>query len=99
MLMPLLHSRDAEILKVETAALEEERAALAEEVRTAEPHLLAAKYGAASEELGNPIKIGALDHAGEIEVLATKFEEVVKRAALVTHCGPKYSSPSSCFGQ
>ena len=99
-MMPLLYAHDAEVLQVEAAALEEERAALAKEVRAAEEHLLAAQYGAASQGPGNPTKILMLDQtpANNIKVLAAKFEEVVTRAALVTHCGPKYMESSSCYG-
>jgi len=100
-MMPLLVARDAEILRVEAAALEDERTALAAQVRTADQHLLAAQYGAASQELGNPANILFLDQhmVNEIQVLATKLEDVVKRAALVTHCGPRFlGSSSSCYG-
>lgn len=98
-MMPLLLARDADVLRVEAAALEEERTALADEVRKAEPHLQAAQYGAASQELGNPHKIAALDRASDIKALAAKFEDVVKRAALVTHCGQKFlASASACYG-
>jgi hypothetical protein len=90
-MMPLLLARDAEVLQVEGAALEEERAALAAQVRSADQHLLAAQYGAASQELGNPTHIAFLDQiiVNDIKVLASKLEEVAKRAALVTRCGQK----------
>jgi hypothetical protein len=99
-MMPLLLAHDAEVLKLEAAALEEERTALAAQVAAANQHLLAAQYGAASQELGNPAQILFLDQqiANEIMVLVTKLEEVVKRAALVTHCGPKYlANAASCY--
>ncbi len=100
-MMPLLYARDAEVLRLEAAAVEEERAAMAEEVRTADQHLLAAQYGAASQELGNPAHILFLDQhiAEEIKVLATKFEDVVTRAAFVTHCGLEYFvDTKGCYG-
>jgi hypothetical protein len=59
----------------------------------------AAMYGAASQELGNPTHIAVLDRsiANDIQVLATRLEEIVKRAALVTHCGLKVlANPGSC---
>jgi hypothetical protein len=98
-MMPLLVARDAEVLKVEAAALEEERAALAVQVRTADQHLQAAQYGAASQELGNPTHIIMLDQtiANDIRVFALKFEDVVKRAALVTHCGAKFLASAPCY--
>jgi hypothetical protein len=99
-MMPLLLARDAEVLQVEAAALEEERTALAAQVRSADQHLLAAQYGAVSQELGNPTHIAMLDQTivNDIQVLATKFEEVVKRAVLVTHCGQKFLGGAvSCY--
>lgn len=100
-MMPLLYTRDAEILQVEAAAVEEERAALAAQVRTADAHLLAAQYGGLSQELGNPTQIGYLDmiYVGEIKALVVKFEELTKRAAYITHCGTSYLVSSTCYGQ
>jgi hypothetical protein len=103
-LMQLQTARDAEVLAVEVPALEEERRALAEEVRTADQHLQAAQYGAASQEIGNPTPIGFLDISAvrHITELAAKFEDIVKRAAFATHCGDKYftqfGSFISCYG-
>lgn len=101
-MMPLLRARDAEILQVEAAALEEERTALAPQVRLADGHLLAAQYGAASQELGHPAYIAHLDGvvAGEIGSLANRLESVAKRAALVAHCGDKLlSNPGDCYAR
>lgn len=98
-MMPLLLARDAEVLQLEAAALEEERTALAAQVRSADQHLLAAQYGAASQELGNPTHIAMLDGyiINDIQVFATKFEEVVKRAAIVSRCGTQFlASASGC---
>jgi hypothetical protein len=90
-IMKLLVARDAEVLAVETPALEEQRAAVAEEVRAADQHLQAAKYGALSQELGNPMQIGGLDAAAvrRITELADKFESIVQRATFTTRCGNK----------
>lgn len=90
-MMPLLNAREAEILTVETAALDEERAAVAEDVRKADQLLVAARYGVTSQELGNPVHIMALDQqtVGQIGALAAKFEEIVTRRAIVAHCGQK----------
>ncbi len=99
-MLPLLLARDFEVLQVEAAALEAERAALVERVRAADPQLRAARYGAASEELGNPMSILFLDQvvAGELQSFATKLAEVAKRAAFVTHCGQAYlTNPSDCY--
>lgn len=99
-MMPLLYARDAEVLRIEAAALDEERMALAAQVRSADAHLLAAQYGAVSQELGNPAHIAMLDRliVNDIQVLATKLEDVVKRAALITHCGQKFLGGAvSCY--
>lgn len=71
-------------------------AALAAQVRTADQHLTAAQYGAASQELGNPSNTLFLDQhiTNEIKTLAARFEDVARRAALVTHCGPKFLTNS-----
>lgn len=101
-MLPLLLARDAEVLKLEATALETERAALAERVRAADPQLRAARYGAASEELGNPMSILFLDQvvADELRSFATKLAEVAKRAAFVTHCGQAYlTNPSDCYSK
>ncbi|MBK8229032.1 MAG: hypothetical protein IPK72_00320 [Candidatus Eisenbacteria bacterium] len=101
-MMRLLLARDAEVLKVEAAALERDRTALAERVRAANPHMLAARYGAASEELGNPMNILFLDSVaqGEMRTLASKLAEVAKRAAFITHCGQAYvRTPSDCYAK
>lgn len=100
--MPLLRARDAEVLQVEAAALEEERKALAEAVRTAEAQLVAAQYGATAQEPGNPMRIATLDShvVGEIGRVADRLEAVAKRAARVAHCGEKVlSSPAGCYAQ
>jgi hypothetical protein len=97
---PLLLARDAEVLRIEAAALEEERSALAAQVRSADQHLQAAQYGALSQELGNPAYVAMLDQfiVNEIQVLAMKFEDVVKRAAWLTQCGQKALSSTACYG-
>jgi hypothetical protein len=88
-LVKLLVARDAEILAVETPALEEQRAAVAEEARTADQHLQAAQYGALSQEMANPTTIGSLDSAAlsRITELANKFEDIVTRATFTVRCG------------
>ncbi len=87
-LMPLLRARDAELLQVEAAALEEERKALAAQVRSGEAQLVAAQYGATAQEPGNPVRIASLDSTlvGEITQLAERYESVVRRAALAARC-------------
>ncbi len=102
LMMPLLRARDAEVLQVEAAALEEERQALAEVVRSADAQLVAAQYGATAQEPGNPLRIANLDGhvVGEIGALADRLEAAARRAALVTHCGEKVlSSPAGCYAQ
>lgn len=102
-LMQLQLAHDAEVLAVEAPALEEQRAAVAEEVRVADRHLQAAQYGALSQELGNPPPIGTLDNVAvrHIADLVERFEDIVRRAAFVTHCGTTYFTKfgsSQCSG-
>lgn len=99
-MMPLLQARDAEVLQVEAAALDEERNALAAQLRTADTHLLNAQYGALSQELGNPTHIMYLDqiYSGDVKALANRLDEVVKRAAVAARCGPKLATGSACDG-
>jgi hypothetical protein len=89
--MPLVVAHVTEVLKLETAALEEERVALAEELRKAEEMLKAAQYGALSQEPGNPTHVMIFDGytSGRIRTLAVKLEEITKRAAHVGHCKSK----------
>jgi hypothetical protein len=96
--MPLLRAHDAEVLALQTAVFEEERAAVAADVRKADGLLVAADYGATSQELGNPLPIGMLDAAAasQILALAATFEEIVKTGALVAHCGQKVLF-NTCF--
>jgi len=103
-MMPLVYAHDTEVLKLEAAAFEEERAALAVEVGKADELLRAAQYGATSQEPGNPLNIMSLDGniASQIRTLAIKLEDIVKRAGEVGHCRSKpleffYQRPS-CFG-
>jgi hypothetical protein len=87
----LMFTHDAEVLQVELAALGQERAALAEEVRTTDQHMLASQYGAASQEPGNPINILTLDAAAtsHIGAMAKRFADIVMRHGEIAHCGQK----------
>lgn len=99
-MMPLLLARDAEVLKLEAVALEQERTALAERVAAADAHLTAAQYGANSQELGNPMQILFLDQmmVEDMRTLTTRLAEVTKRAAYITHCGKTYlTNPTDCY--
>jgi hypothetical protein len=95
---PLRIAHDSQVLQLEVAALDEERVAIAAQVRSAEQHLLAAQYGALSQELGNPTQILVLDQttANDIKALAIRFEEVVKRSAAATGCGARFPEKSEC---
>lgn len=87
-MLPKKLARDTEILRLMTAALEAERAAMLEEVRTADRQLQAVQYGAASQTMDNPLKIVGYDQGVqyEIGVLADKLDEIVKRTSRVTSC-------------
>ncbi len=96
--MPLVIARETEILMVETAALREERAAVAAEVRKAEEMLKAAEYGALAEERGSPLNILMLDGntVAQIRSLAVKLEDIARRAGHVGRCK---SDPVAFFYQ
>jgi hypothetical protein len=87
--LPLMIARDNEILKVRRTALLRERAAIAADVRTADGHLIAARYGAASQSQANQSRIRSYDGAvvSEIAQIVYQLEDAARSAAVVTHCG------------
>lgn len=89
--LPLMIARDTEILKVRGAALKREKAAIAADIRTADRHLLATQFGAASRSQVNQSRIIGYDGAalGEIILILDRLEQSVRSAAIVTNCGPQ----------
>jgi hypothetical protein len=87
--LPLMIARDTEILKVRGAALKREKASIAETVRTADRHLLATQFGAASQSQANQSRIIGYDAAvlGDILLILDRLEESVRSASIVTNCG------------
>jgi hypothetical protein len=87
--LPLMIARDNEILNVRRTALLRERASIAANIRTADQHLTASRYGAASESQANQSRIRSYDAAvlGEIMQIVYQLEETARSAAVVTHCG------------
>jgi hypothetical protein len=87
--LPLMIARDNEILKIRRAALLRERAAIAADIRTADGHLVATRYGAASRSQVNQSRIRSYDAAalGAIMQIVYQIEDSARSAAVVTHCG------------
>jgi hypothetical protein len=89
--LPLMIERDTAILRVRTAAWQRQRLAVAEEMKTADPHLTAARLGAASRRLANQLAIFGYDESviGELLQLIDRMTQTVTSAAAVANCGPQ----------
>ncbi|HEY0817978.1 MAG TPA: hypothetical protein VGD46_04315 [Rhizobacter sp.] len=90
-LLPLMLARDTDALRVHRAALQRHRAGVAEGIKTADRHLVASQYGAASRSQANRGAIAGYDAAAlaEIAFLVERITDSVKRAAVTAHCGPQ----------
>jgi hypothetical protein len=88
-MMPLLTALDTEVLAARRTVFDRERAELASIVSKANGHLIATQYGAASGSEVNRSRIVGYDTqvVGDIELLVSKMEEIVKLAAYRTNCG------------
>lgn len=88
-MLPLLTARDTEVLLARRSVFDRERAAQANDIKTANGHLLATQYGAGAQAQLHRGQITGYDASvlGEIELLATKVEDIVKQAAIRTNCG------------
>ncbi|MDN3920346.1 hypothetical protein [Roseateles violae] len=88
-MLPLMIARDTEILAVRRAALQRQRAAVLAELKSADQHLSASAYGAASRSDVNQSAIVAYDQAAIAEIVALRERTIdaVKSAAIVAHCG------------
>lgn len=88
-MLPLMIARDTEALRIRRAALQRDRAAVAEGLKTADRHLAAARYGAASNSQVNQMHIVNYDGAAvaELSQLLDRITDSVKTAATVVHCG------------
>ena len=87
--LPLMIARDTEVLRIRRAALQRQRGAITEEIKTADKHLAASQFGALSQSQVNQMKIVAYDGAvvAEISQLVDRIGDSVKIAAVVTQCG------------
>jgi hypothetical protein len=81
--------RDTQILQARRAAVQRQRAAVAGELKIADAHLLATRYGAASQSQVNQMKIASYDGAaiGELTGLIDRITDSAKSAAVVVNCG------------
>ncbi|MBC7991712.1 MAG: hypothetical protein H7Z15_00530 [Rhizobacter sp.] len=88
-MLPLMVARDTEALRIRRAALQRQRAAVADGIRSADKHLVATQYGAASNSQANQGNIVRYDGAAiaEISYLLDRITDSVKSAAVVVHCG------------
>lgn len=88
-LLPLMIARDTEVLRLHRTTLQRHRAGVAEGLKTADRHLVASQYGAASRSQANRGSIAGYDAAalGEISFLVERITDSVKSAAVVAHCG------------
>lgn len=88
-MLPLMIARDTEALRLHRATLQRHRAALAEGLTTADRHLVASRYGAASRSQAHRGWIAGYDAAalGEIGFLVERITDSVRGAAVVAHCG------------
>lgn len=88
-MLPLMIARDTEILRIRRAALAKHRAMVLAELKTADQHLVATRYGLGSTSHLNQRSIVGYDAAAlaEIEALIIRTQEIVKSAAVTTHCG------------
>jgi len=87
--LPLMVARDTEVLLARRAAVQRQRAAVAEGIKLADGHLVATRYGAASQSQANQMKITGYDGAaiGDLIYLVDRISDSVRSAAAVAHCG------------
>lgn len=87
--LPLMIARDTEILLARRTAVQRQRAALAEGIKVADSHLVATRYGAASQSQVHQTKIVGYDGAaiGDLVYLVNRISDSVRSAAAVAHCG------------
>lgn len=88
-MLPLMIARDTEALRVHRATLQRHRTMVAADLKTADKHLVASQYGAASRSQAHRAWIAGYDGAaiGEISFLVDRITDSVKTAAVVAHCG------------
>jgi hypothetical protein len=87
--LPLMIQRDTDVLQVRRSALQRQRAALADALRAADGHLVATRYGAASQSAVNQMKIIGYDSSvtGDLSALIERMTDTARSAAAVAHCG------------
>jgi hypothetical protein len=88
-MLPLMIARDTEVLRIRRGALQRQRAAVTDEIKTADKHLVASQFGALSQSQANQGRILAYDGAAiaEISQLIDRVSDSVKSAAVVAQCG------------
>ncbi|MGY4830945.1 hypothetical protein ACVNIS_20400 [Sphaerotilaceae bacterium SBD11-9] len=88
-MLPLMVARDTEVLRIRRAAVQRQRASVADGLKTADQHLLATQYGALSQSQVNQGRLVTYDGAalGELQALITRITDSARSAAVVVHCG------------
>ena len=88
-MLPLMIERDTQILRLRAQALQRHRAAVAEELKTAERHPQATLYAQLSGSKVYQNRLIDCDATAIGEVLhhIDRIAETVARAAVATHCG------------
>jgi hypothetical protein len=88
-MLPLMVARDTEVLRIRRAAVQRQRALVAEDIKTADRHLLASQYGALSQSQANQGRIVAYDGAAiaELQQIVIRITDSARSAAGVVHCG------------
>jgi hypothetical protein len=88
-MVPLMIQRDTQALKLRREALQRERQALAPTMAQADKLLKAAQYGEKALSSAHTQRIVGYDAGmlGEIGLLVTKTEEIVRTASRSVHCG------------
>ena len=87
--LPLMIARDTEVLRIRRAAVQRQRASVAEGLKAADRDLLATQYGRLSQSQVNQGRLVRYDGAaiGELQSLINHITDSARSAAVVVHCG------------
>ncbi len=88
-MLPLMVAREAEALKIRTAALQKQRAWVAADISPVDRHLAATAFGVGSTSRVHREQIVTYDISAvnEIQALSERLLATVRQAAIVVQCG------------
>lgn len=88
-MLPLMVARETELLKLRVAALNQQRAWAAAELKPVSSHMTATAFGEKSTSRVHREQIVAYDIAavGEVQAVSERLLDAVRRAAIVVRCG------------